>query len=731
MARNVCPNPSVEQNLDGWSAIGGTLERSSVNPRYGSFRARFTATESSALSVAFGGPVEGSEAVVSLTGPPNNSIPVGGNASARQRAQSFTLDVGSDVSRAALALRRIGDPADAVIVEVHGDGGDRPDGVALAVSDPVAAATIPTADTWVTFSFPDPPALAGATKYWLVARRTGPYDGTHVVHWRGSNANPWAGHGLSYLDSLHEWTAEDGANDALVELFAPTLTISHLMPISAGQTIRGTVEALGDAGVRLTAALELVDGDFARLAITASPPVFLGSWQMVPMPLTTAPAGTRYAIARFTVDDADAAVGVVVALDGLDVRIDEPVRDDDPYLDGDQPGCRWLGPAHASASERLPRPPAVSHPRWASGGVQVEAFLYRADAANRFLEELTGHLVSGTVDWNADRAAGVKLSAQIVIDDRTLFDPYVDYFAPVLRHTWADGVVEERQLGLFIADWPRDTLYAERGFAAIAGLDPTWRLLNAPLRDTWNVGASDLVTEKVAELIVEAGWERVALAASERTFGEDRSFFPPRRRYAVAAEVLEGMGWYHPHVDLAGTITSRPIVDLAAASPALTITRDDLAAYGGELPVVEVVPTTTTLANVIVVAKEGFGDGEPIVAIAENTDPSSPMSIARRGEIVRELTNPQITTQAEADALALATLKESSSFYRVIALQLPPGLWMEPYQVVDTALHSDAWGCLCGRYHVRQWSIGFTPDEALIEVELNRWLHFTHEGETP
>lgn len=45
------------------------------------------------------------------------------------------------------------------------------------------------------------------------------------------------------------------------------------------------------------------------------------------------------------------AANVVVFVDGLDCRIDEP--DCDNYIDGDQFNCTWTGTAHASASTRL------------------------------------------------------------------------------------------------------------------------------------------------------------------------------------------------------------------------------------------------------------------------------------------------------------------------------------------------------------------------------------------
>jgi hypothetical protein len=358
--------------------------------------------------------------------------------------------------------------------------------------------------------------------------------------------------------------------------------------------------------------------------------------------------------------------------------------------------------------------------RWKSGGVLVEKKLYRATQDNEWIEDITEPMVGGSVEWNADRGAGVKMSAEFSLTDRTIVAHHADWLAPVLTLTWDDGVVEEQQFGLFLADWPEDALMSTWGMSDLQGFDPTWRLWNSVLRDTKNVALGANRIDFVTGLMTEAGWTRYDLPPSSSTFDVARSWFPPERRYDVAAKVLESMGWYHPFADMTGYIRSRPYTDLATAEPVMTITEED------PIGEVKVIPTTTTLANIIVVRKPGIAEDDGLVGIAENADPFHPLSTVNREPIVREIQVQEIQTQAEADEIALEYLREASSYYRVLQITLSPGVWPRPYQVVDVRLHSEVWGCMCGRYHIREWKVGFAPSDN-IEIECNRVQEFVHE----
>lgn len=175
------------------------------------------------------------------------------------------------------------------------------------------------------------------------------------------------------------------------------------------------------------------------------------------------------------------------------------------------------------------------------------------------------------------------------------------------------------------------------------------------------------------------------------------------------------MGWYYPYPDLTGYIHSRPFVDLATESPVLEVDEGD---FEGTL---QVTPNITQLANIVIVSKPGLSDGAPIQSIQENSDPSDPISTVNREPLVLRITNNDIQTQGEADAISKEQIRTASSIYQVVTGSLPPGTWMRPYQVVSLTAEHPVWGNLSGRYHLRVWEAGSHPDDN-TKVEMNRYV---------
>jgi hypothetical protein len=357
--------------------------------------------------------------------------------------------------------------------------------------------------------------------------------------------------------------------------------------------------------------------------------------------------------------------------------------------------------------------------RWESGGVDVDVRLYIANSENTFLEEITDSLIDGSVNWNQDRDAGVKLTADLVLD-RKDFVPYSDWLAPVVTLTWADGVVESGQMGLFLCGIPDGEVDQDHAVIELSGFDPTYRLWNSMIRDTLNASLGQNRIEFLEDVFLSVGINRFSFEDSASTFDADRSWWPGSRLYQVASEVLEPMGWYYPYPDMGGNIRSRAYVDLERETPILSIDSSD------PLEPLSVVPTVETLANIIVVKKSGVADEAPLIGFAENDDPNSPISTANSEPIVREISVNDIETQEEADAIAHEYLVEAGSFFQVVSMSIAPTTVLGPYQVIDLAYDSEEWGCLCGRYRLREFEVPLGV-EGDIEIECNRVMEFSHE----
>lgn len=93
-----------------------------------------------------------------------------------QVAQSFQVTSGDSWTAAAAAvkLRKVGGPADAVLVGLYGDSGGQPG--TLLEYGLVAAGEIGAEAGWVTATLSNSLVLAPGTPYWLLVTRTGAFD---------------------------------------------------------------------------------------------------------------------------------------------------------------------------------------------------------------------------------------------------------------------------------------------------------------------------------------------------------------------------------------------------------------------------------------------------------------------------------------------------------------------------------------------------------------------------
>lgn len=547
------------------------------------------------------------------------------------------------------------------------------------------------------------PSFETNTAGWSVAFGTGP---TRV-------AGTW-GSGSYYCRSQCS-----GTFSAPITTFgAPPAT-----PIAAAPDDRAFVSCkvradnVGAEGNRVWLRLEWFDASDVMLGFEISPIGFLSANPQTLYLLVSslAPANTVRLEVSVRMQPTEQVIGDQIGIDALDIRLNELP---DRYMDGDQVDVGWTFTPHASASFRFVPQVAANPKSWKTGAVRISGSIYRCDENGVRLDDLSDYIKFGRVIWNEDKGAGQKLAGNFRFNRRGLLRTYVDFLAPVLRLEWRDGSIEEKQFGLFLCDFPDDNVYQRHAEQGVKGLDPTWFPYNSAVRDTINYAPADNVAEEMRDLLLQS-WSRVIVPVSARTFVSSKSLFPGRRRYTEAAAQFEAMGWYHPYPDLDGNIRTMPYVDMSRVTPAIVIDYED---FVGEW---QVRPSAATLANVVSVYKEATaGGGTPIGSVAVNADPASQISTVYRPEILRELTNSNIQTQAEADAITLQMLQESASYYRVISGKLSPGVWMQPYAAADAHLQHDDWGNLSGRYSVRVWEVNFTQSDAEVNVEMNRRVIF-------
>ena len=126
-------------------------------------------------------------------------------------AQSLTMTAG-DVAAVQFRTRKTGSPADNLIVELQGDSGGSPDGVAVATVT-IAAASL-SAGGFPTRALFSATATLTAATYWLVFYRSGALDNANYVQVLGSTTSAYAGGlGKNSTNSGGSWNTNAGLLD--------------------------------------------------------------------------------------------------------------------------------------------------------------------------------------------------------------------------------------------------------------------------------------------------------------------------------------------------------------------------------------------------------------------------------------------------------------------------------------------------------------------------------------
>lgn len=119
-------------------------------------------------------------------------------------AQSFKPESSQTVSRVQLKLRKQGSPGGRLTLKLERDGGGLPDGAPLATGTYDVRSLSEDGGAYVMFTFDQPAELKRGGTYWLRLDASYAQSETHLVHWQGSDGNPYAdGKALAKVYSMN------------------------------------------------------------------------------------------------------------------------------------------------------------------------------------------------------------------------------------------------------------------------------------------------------------------------------------------------------------------------------------------------------------------------------------------------------------------------------------------------------------------------------------------------
>lgn len=364
--------------------------------------------------------------------------------------------------------------------------------------------------------------------------------------------------------------------------------------------------------------------------------------------------------------------------------------------------------------------------RGSGGGMTLRPELWRVTIDGQRLENLTDVLAGCVIDWHDERREAIAMAAEIALRDPTRVHPLRDYLAPLLVLSYDDGRPDlVRQVGIFAVDLPREEHLWGQVTATYQGKDLTWILANSVFTDSYTVAAGANLESAMGTITQQAGISRYRYQMGGKTAGRSRTFKPGSSRLRALNRFCKATGRYPVFMDLDGSLQTLPYRSRERSTPWAVYTPAD------PVGAVTVQPETTErIANVVVVVAER-PDGAPITVIRKNTDPASPTSTAALGrEIVYgggPVQDSDIEDQAAAEALADDLLERAGSYYRTVTLRVLPGEPPGLHRTVELRNFVNAGVDLSGKYWLKGWRLGLTPERALVELSLNR-LTYLAEG---
>ena len=314
------------------------------------------------------------------------------------------------------------------------------------------------------------------------------------------------------------------------------------------------------------------------------------------------------------------------------------------------------------------------------GGAEFSRLLPAADAAPSVTMDSSGNIptsMSGDFAVNPD------------------VDWLTDELEPVLV---IDGA--EHKLGRFLPATVQEVKDESSEHVHVEAYDRSWRVRdNYTTRMIWFARESSYI-DAITQLLVECGIDTVMATPSDEVFATLRQEWPFGTSYlAIVNQLLDEINYRPLHFSGEGAAVLEPVGALDPDRIQHTLDADDITSF--LLPALYRETDIYDAPNVIIALCSNPDLPLPMKAVAENNNPASPLSIARRGRRICRVV--QVDNVAGLTALATYAqrlLMETMTSSETIDVRtgLLPG-----YGVGDiVALHYGDYSAICRE---RSWSM--------------------------
>jgi len=343
------------------------------------------------------------------------------------------------------------------------------------------------------------------------------------------------------------------------------------------------------------------------------------------------------------------------------------------------------------------------------GAVRLQLELWRSNLANTPLDDLTQYLSSAQLSMNLDQEIRLTGTFKIKSPGLDYLASDIDFLSLYVNLSYQDGRPTTRtQAGLYVIQGGAGLIVSETAREkTFKGEDPTVMLRDSYFSDTYIVTSGTVLSTAITTILTAAGITRYSIPVTTVTAPVDIVFARRSSRLEAVNALLKAYGCYNIYGNMGGYLTSMPVGRLDSREPIGTFTSSSI--YSA----IEEEEPTHEFYNSVLVIKDDPNQA-PLSSYQVNLDPASPSSTVSKGfEKTRVESAPDLVTQTQVDAYAVALLSQARSYDQRIRLSVLPNALMDLHQTLDLSF-----GNYNGRWWIRTWD--WTLPTGLITLGLNR-----------
>jgi len=236
----------------------------------------------------------------------------------------------------------------------------------------------------------------------------------------------------------------------------------------------------------------------------------------------------------------------------------------------------------------------------------------------------------------------------------------IDWMSARLR-PWVQVNGMRWNLGIFLASSPDDVHDVDAVRQDVTLLDKT-SILDADELDTpLSLPVGEQVVPWVQQIILDSSGESLtAIVPSDKTLSAALTWPAGTSKLDVVNQLLDSIAYNALWCDREGQWRSEPWIDPADQVPSIVFAEGAAAIHSARIVVSQ---NNTGVPNKVICIVQGDDSNPGLIAVATNTDPTSPYSYARRGGrwIPKTYDNLEASDQATLERIAARNLKLNST----------------------------------------------------------------------